>query len=111
MKKFIAIVSSACILFAAQSAMAFTGHVDAGDFSSEKAALNAGQQIAEEILTGKNNMVSNSVNQNCISDQSISYNAPKIVVQPTWKKATNGFEKSYEAAVQFSYSCTEEPRL
>ncbi len=111
MKKFIAIASSACILFAAQSAMAFTGFVNAGDFSSESAALKAGQQVAEEIVAGSNSVAMNEISQECITAYGIQYTAPEVNLKRTWAKTTSGLEKRYEANVDFSYTCVEQPRL
>ncbi len=61
MKKLIAVAASACIFLSAQSAMAFTGQVNAGDFSSEVAAVAAGKQIAQKIEAGTYKIALNEV--------------------------------------------------
>ncbi|MCP4753997.1 MAG: hypothetical protein GY866_24195 [Proteobacteria bacterium] len=105
MKRFIAIAASACIFLSAQSVMAFTGHVTAGDFASEKAAVTAGKQIAQEIQAGTFKMALNEVAGNCLIPMVKTYGTPEIQVSKSWKNNEGGFAEQFKSQVIFSYDC------
>ncbi len=105
MKKFMTIVGSACMMFAAQSAMAFTGQINAGEYSSEAKAIKAGQQVVEEILTGTNSNASMYAANHCVSVRSTKFLDPEIHVNSAWRKNNNGYEQVFKTNVKYSVSC------
>ncbi len=107
MKKFIAIAGSVCMMFAAQSAMAFTGQINAGEYLSQAEAVEAGQQVAEEILAGTNSKATMFADRHCVSPRSTEFLDPEISVNPTWKNSGNGYEQVFKTKVKYSVLCRE----
>ncbi len=107
MKKFIAIAGSVCMMFAAQSAMAFTGQINTGEYLSQAEAVKAGQQVAEEILAGTNSKATMFADRHCVSPRSTEFLDPEITVNPVWKNSGNGYEQVFKTKVKYSVSCTE----
>ncbi len=107
MKRFIAVVASACMFFGAQSAMAFTGQVNAGDFSSEVAAVAAGKQIAQEIQAGTYKMAMNELSNNCLS-ATAEAGSPEIQISTSWKTNGSDYTKQYKSQVKYNYNCVIE---
>ncbi|MBU3914292.1 hypothetical protein KKA14_02045 [bacterium] len=107
MKKFIAVAASAGIFFIAQSAMAFTGHVNAGDFASESEAVAAGKQVAQKIQAGTYKIALNEVSNNCLSATTES-GLPEIQISTSWKNAGGDYTKQYRSQVKYNYKCLIE---
>ncbi len=104
MKKSIAVAASACLFFAAQSAMAFTGQVNAGDFTSEVAAVEAGKQIVQKIQAGTYEIALNEVSGSCLLAETAP-GSPEIQISTSWKTNGNDVTKQYRSQVKYNYDC------
>jgi len=107
MKKIIAIVLSAGLFLSSQVAMAgaLNGHVVLDQFESELNAVKTAQSIVEQIQAGSHEGVISVAHTRCQNVKKVKYSTNGFVVEPVWIDNENGFQKEYQARINYRFSC------
>ncbi len=107
MKKIIALVLSAGLFLSSQVAMAgaSNGLVITEQFNNEMNAVNNAKSVVEQIQSGTHKGVVSAAENRCQNIKRIKYDANGFTIQPVWIDGENGFQKEYQAKVNYNFSC------
>lgn len=107
MKKVKGLIVTAALMLAAQSSMAYDGQVRMNGFSSEVDALNAGKSIVQQINSGVRTVAAADLNPTCAPMSADNLEVGGLKIQKHWVNSGSSLADTYEAVVDYKYSCEE----
>ncbi len=110
MKKMMTLILAAGMFLGSQVAMAgaSNGLVLTDQFKSENSAVNEAKLIVEQIQSGIHKPVVSVASAKCQNLRKVKYNAGGFTVTPIWIERENGFQKEYQAKINYNISCDKK---
>ncbi len=107
MKKVIALVLATGMFLSAQVAMAGSsnGLVITDKFTNESYAVDQAKAVVKQIEAGTHKAVVGAAANRCQNIKRVKYDATRFTVNPVWVANGEGFQKEYQAQVNYNFSC------